>query len=224
MKLYIVATPIGNLNDITLRALEILRSVDLIMAEDTRKTRILLARFDIDTPVTSFHHHTSPEKVQAMIREILAGKDVALVTDAGTPGVSDPGNILVSEAAATGIEVSPVPGPSAVTALLAVAGIDTNQFIFGGFLPKKKGRQKTLTALKQAVLSLKYPLVFFESPERILKLLTEIKNYFGEDAQVIIGRELTKLHEEIIRGTVAEVLEKGITQKGEMVVLVKNRA
>lgn len=200
--LYIVATPIGNLSDITLRALETLKSVDLIACEDTRVTAKLLNHYNIKKPLISYHQHTKLKKIELLINELKDGKNIALVTDAGTPGISDPGNVLIAKLLNCHIAIVPVPGPSALTALISVAGIDMQRFIFLGFPPHKKGREKFF---KEAV-SYNYPVVYYESPYRVLKnlaLLEEIQP--GKD--VIIGRELTKMFEEVVRGKVSEAIK-----------------
>src|SRR3989344_6242603 len=218
-KLYIVATPIGNLEDITLRALKTLKEVDLILAEDTRVTCILLKHFDIQKHILSYHQHSSDNRKQEILNDLILGKNIALVTDAGTPGISDPGNELIAyllEREAD-IKVIPVPGPSAITAVLSVSDFNVNKFIFLGFMPKK-GKTKLFTFLKDSRL----PFVFYESPHRIIKTLLLIQDYFGKETNVFVGRELTKMFEDQYRGTVGEVVEK-ITkekQRGEIVVIV----
>jgi len=218
-KLYIVATPIGNLEDITLRALRVLKEADLILCEDTRVTKRLLSRYEISTSARSYHQHTSEEKGQQIIREILSGKDLALVTDAGTPGVSDPGNVLVGMAVENGIQVVPIPGASALAALVSVAGIDMQKFVFFGFPPHKKGRE---TFFKEIAAS-KYPVMYYESPHRVLKNL-ELLQSLGADKRIILGRELTKMFEETVRGSISEISEyfKNNTGKvkGEFVIIV----
>lgn len=215
--LYIVATPIGNLQDITLRALETLKAVDFIICEDTRVTKRLLDRHQVDKPTISFHHHSSAEKVGHIIEQLKQGKQAAYVSDAGTPGISDPGNQLVAAAVSAGIVVVPIPGPSALTAALSVAGIATDSFLFLGFLPHKKGRQ---TLLRSIVAELRV-VVLYESNHRILKLLGSLAE-FAPDRTVIVGRELTKIHEEIFRGPVREAFEHFSTgeQRGEFVVII----
>jgi len=216
-RLYIVATPIGNLSDITLRAIETLKSVDLIACEDTRVTKKLLNRFDIKKQTISFHQHSKVEKVDYLIDQIKQGKSIALVTDAGTPGISDPGGILVAEAIKNQIDVEPIPGPSAMTTLISASGIPMNRFTFLGFIPHKKGKQ---TLIKEIVKS-KYPVVFYESTHRILKTLESIK-LASDEVNVVLGRELTKKFETIYRGNISDVLDqiKKDTQKGEFVVII----
>lgn len=217
--LYIVATPIGNLGDITLRALETLKKVDLIACEDTRVTKKLLDRYEIGTPVTSFFQHSKTPKIASIIRDLKSGKNVALVTDAGTPGISDPGNKLVEEAINNNICVIPIPGASALTALISVAGIDMQKFIFLGFPPHKKGRE---TFFKE-VIAQNYPVVYYESPHRVLKNLELLKSLESEK-NIILGRELTKIFEETVRGTADEVLkyfqENPGKVKGEFTIIV----
>ena len=216
--LYVVATPIGNLEDITLRALRILKEVDLIAAEDTRHTRKLLAHYGISTPLTSYYDQIESEKAPVLIGQLRTGKNIALVSDAGTPGISDPGYRLVKGAWEAGISVAPLPGASTLTALLSVGGLPTDKFVFEGFLPAKQGqRQKAFERLKQEERT----LVFFESPHRLLDMLEDLEQIFG-DRQIVIGRELTKMFEELRRGSVSEVRrlfhEREI--KGEVALLV----
>jgi 16S rRNA (cytidine1402-2'-O)-methyltransferase len=216
--LYIVATPIGNLEDITLRALRILKEVDLIAAEDTRHTKKLLAHYHINTPLTSYYDHIETDKAPALISQLQGGKSIALVSDAGTPGIADPGYRLVKGAAEAGIAIVPIPGPSTVAALLSVGSLPTDRFAFEGFLPAKPTqRQKMLQRLKYEERT----LVFFESPHRLLDTLAAIEEVFG-DRLITIGRELTKMYEEVIRGTVSELRtrlhERDI--KGEVALLV----
>lgn len=217
--LYIVATPIGNLEDITLRALRILREVDFILCEDTRITSRLLAKYEIKKPLVSFHHHTKSGKAEKIIEEILEGKNAALVTDAGTPGISDPGNVLVEKAVEKGVEISPIPGASALAAVISVAGIDMQKFVFLGFPPHKKGRE---TFFKEVVSS-KYPAVYYESPHRILKNLELLKS-LGMGKRTIVSRELTKMFEEVVRGNLEEITtyfqENPSKIKGEFVVVI----
>ncbi|MXY45207.1 MAG: 16S rRNA (cytidine(1402)-2'-O)-methyltransferase [Dehalococcoidia bacterium] len=214
--LYIVATPIGNLRDITLRALRVLGEVSLIAAEDTRTTRWLLSHYDINTPYTSYHDHNRVSKLPAIL-EALSQGDVALVSDAGTPAISDPGAELADAAANAGHAVVPIPGPSALTAALSVAGIDTDQFIYLGFLPRRGGpRRKLLESLGAE----HRPWVAFEAPHRLTDTLTDIHEKLG-DRQVVICRELTKLHEEIFRGTVTQALEHFTEPRGEFTLIVR---
>ena len=216
--LYIVATPIGNLEDITLRAINTLKKADLIVAEDTRHARILLNKYEIKTPVESFHAHSDDRKLKYLIGKLLEGKSVALISDAGTPGISDPGYLLIKATVKEGIDVVPIPGPSAFLTALSGSGLPTHQFLYLGFLPTKKGRQKLLDSLADE----KRTIVFYESPHRILKTLNELDTKLG-DRQIVIARELTKIHEEFFGGTAKQALEhfnKGVRPKGEFVVMV----
>jgi len=217
--LFVVATPIGNLEDITLRALRILKEVDLIAAEDTRHTRKLLTHFDIHTPLISYYKEKEASRAQEIVARLLAGAQVALVSDAGTPGISDPGGILVHSAQAHGISVVPVPGVSALATLLSVAGLTEPSHLFLGFLPAKgTERRKLLRGLKNDV----HAMVFYESPRRIIASLGDCLAELGE-RRAVIGRELTKMHEEISSGELTELLA-GLKAKeaikGEFVVLI----
>lgn len=199
--LYVVATPIGNLEDVTVRALRILKEVDLIAAEDTRHTRKLLAHYAITTRLTSYHDHSEATKTPKLTALLHAGKNVALVSDAGTPGISDPGYRLVNAAAEAGLRVVSVPGPSMVTALLSVGGLPTDRFAFEGFLPAKQGRRRrVLHALRREPRT----LVLYESPHRLLACLADLAAELG-DRRVVVGREVTKQFEEILRGPISEV-------------------
>lgn len=217
--LYIVATPIGNLEDITLRALETLKKADLIACEDTRVTKKLLNRYEIKAPATSFFQHSKTPKIASIVGALKSGQNVALVTDAGTPGISDPGNKLVERAISENIAVMPIPGPSALTAIASVAGIDMQKFVFLGFPPHKKGRE---TFFKE-IVALKYPVVYYESPHRVLKNLELLKN-LEPGKNIILGRELTKMFEETVRGTAEKVLkyfsENPGKVKGEFTIIV----
>lgn len=216
--LYIVATPIGNLGDITLRALEVLKRVDVVLSEDTRVTKKLLRHYEITTPTLSCHEHTEKGKLSQIINRLQNGESMALVTDAGTPGLSDPGNVLVSLALEAGIGVVPIPGVSALATLVSVAGIDMRQFTFLGFPPHKKGRE---TFFKQVVAS-EMPVMYYESPHRVIKNL-ELLQSLNAEKKIILGRELTKMFEEVVRGTVSEVLtylQSDIHKtKGEFVII-----
>ena len=220
--LYVVATPIGNLEDITLRALRILQEVDLIAAEDTRHTRKLLAHYGISTPLTSYHDYSEVEKTPELIAQLQAGRNIALVSDAGTPCIADPGFRLVKEAGESGVAVVPIPGPSMVMALLSVGGLPSNRFAFEGFLPAKRSqRRKALQHLKREERT----LVFFESPQRLLDMLADLEEICG-DRQIVVGRELTKMFEEVLHGKVSELRtlfdKRGI--KGELAILVTGQA
>jgi 16S rRNA (cytidine1402-2'-O)-methyltransferase len=201
--LYVVATPIGNLEDITLRALRTLREVALVACEDTRRTRGLLSHFGISVPVTSYFEHNKVAKGERIVRELAAGKSVALVTDAGTPAISDPGFLVVRQARAAGAPVVPVPGPSAVIAALSAAGVPADRFVFEGFLPVKPGRR--LNRLRE-LAALEMTVVCYESPHRILASLEAIGVAFGE-VELVIAREVTKQFEEIVRGPSARLRE-----------------
>ena len=212
--LYSVATPIGNREDITLRALRILREVDFILCEDTRVTSKLLVMHDIKNTLVSYHHHTSEKKIQQIVERLAAGENAALVTDAGTPGISDPGNILIEKALAQGVEVSPIPGPSAVATALSIAGVPTDKFVFIGFVPHKKGRKTLFENIAQQ----KETVVFYESPHRIKKTLTQLAEHIPEK-EVIVCRELTKKFETIYRGNILNIIDS-VKEKGEFVVIV----
>ena len=216
--LYVVGTPIGNLEDITYRAIAILKSVTVIAAEDTRHTRTLLSAYDIHTPLTSYHDFNKEEKAPVLIARMAEGASVALVCDAGTPTLSDPGYFLIKEAHRAGRTVCPIPGPAAAIAALSVSGLPTDRFAFDGFLPRKSGgRRKRLESLKSEPRT----LIFYESPYRILALLEEIRVVMGE-REIVVGREMTKLHEEIMRGSIADVIcrfEKK-KPKGEITLVV----
>ncbi|MCS6919061.1 MAG: 16S rRNA (cytidine(1402)-2'-O)-methyltransferase [Fimbriimonadales bacterium] len=216
--LYVVATPIGNLQDITLRALETLRTVDLIAAEDTRHTKKLLQHYGIETPLISFHQHSGAGRMESIIRRLQAGESVALVTDAGTPGISDPGGALVEAAHRAGIRVVPIPGASAVTAVLSAAGLPAHRFRFEGFPPRKEGARRKFFESLQGEDA---PIVFYESPHRLLKTLQAAYDALG-DCTVIVGRELTKQFEELFRGALSEAIAHWQTKppKGEFVVVL----
>ena len=218
-KLFIVATPIGNMEDITLRALRVLRDCDAVLAEDTRVTKKLLSKYEIEKSAISCHEHTDEAKLLRLVEEMEEGKSFAYVTDAGTPGVSDPGNKLVSLAVDAGIPVVPIPGVSAVATIVSVAGIDMREFFFLGFPPHKKGRE---TFFRKVAAS-EYPVVYYESPHRVMKNL-ELLAALAPESQAIVGRELTKLFEEIVRGSVPEIMEYFKTNprkiKGEFVIIV----
>lgn len=216
-KLFIVATPIGNLKDITFRALETLKQVDFILAEDTRVISKLLSVYEIRKPLIAFHHHsTNSQKIVNLLAE---GKDLALVSDAGTPGINDPGGKLIEIILASGVsaEIIPIPGVSALTAILSIAGISLENFTYKGFVPHKKGKE---TFLKEVIAS-EIPVVFFESTHRILKTLERMKEFVTPEKRFIIGRELTKMHETVYRGTLDEILDalNKTSTKGEFVII-----
>jgi len=220
--LSLIATPIGNLEDITLRALRLLKEVDLIAAEDTRHTRKLLTHYGITTPLTSYYDQVEAEKAPELIAQLQAGKNIALVSDAGTPCIADPGFRLVTKAVEAGISVVSIPGPSMVTALLSVGGLPTNRFAFEGFLPAKRSqRRKALQHLKQEERT----LVFFESPHRVLDMLADLEDICG-NRQIVIGRELTKMFEEVLRGQTSELRMVLAAReiKGELAILVAGQS
>jgi 16S rRNA (cytidine1402-2'-O)-methyltransferase len=222
--LYIVATPIGNLEDISLRALRILKEVDLILCEDTRVTKKLLDRYQIKKPLLSYHQHSRLKKVDYIISLLKEGKNLALVSDSGTPGVSDPGNKLVKEIVdklGDKVKIVPIPGPSALTCAASVSGFPMDKFLFLGFLPKKRKRKEIL----KEILESKYPVIFYESPYRIIKTLNELyleAKTYNLEPKIIVCRELTKKFETIYRGKIDEVIEKieKSPVKGEFVVIV----
>ena len=215
--LYIISTPIGNLKDATHRSLELLSDVDLIAAEDTRRTGILLKHYEIKTPLSSFNSYNQVKKSDRLIARLKAGHDLALVSDAGTPGVSDPLYYLVKVALDERVPVVSLPGPSAVLAALTVSGLPVNRFVFEGFLPRKKGRKKLIEELAQE----KRTIVLFESPHRIVKTLNELYQVMGE-RKAVLARELTKIHEEVIRGTLGELAIKAEEKKlkGEITLVI----
>ena len=216
--LYVCATPIGNLEDVSLRLLATLRTVALICAEDTRHTARLLARHEIRTPLVSYHQHSAPAKTEALVRRLEEGESLALVTDSGTPGVSDPGPQLVSAAARAGVPVVPVPGPCALAAALSISGLDAQRFSFLGFLPKKPGKRRKAL---EAALAREETLVLYESPHRVLKVLQDLAE-LAPHAPVVVCRELTKKFEEAWRGTAAKVAAEysGSEPRGEFVVVI----
>ena len=217
-KLFVVPTPIGNLGDITLRSIEVLKSVDLILAEVTRTSSKLLKHYDIDTPVESFHMHNEHKKLESIINKLRTDFEIALISDAGTPGISDPGFLLVRECINNEVEVECLPGPTAFVPALVSSGLPCDRFSFEGFLPVKKGRTKRLKELSTETKT----MVFYESPHRILKTLNDLSNYFDVESQISVSRELTKLYEETFRGTIKESVEhfeKNKT-KGEFVIVL----
>ncbi|HEY0679242.1 MAG TPA: 16S rRNA (cytidine(1402)-2'-O)-methyltransferase [Chitinophagaceae bacterium] len=217
--LYIIPSPIGNLKDITLRALEVLKEVDVILAEDTRNTARLLNHYQITNPLSPYHQHNEHKIVQHLTEQMLAGKKMAVVTDAGTPGISDPAFLLVRECIKAGVKVECLPGPTAFVPALVNSGLPLNRFTFEGFLPLKKGRQ---TLLKQLAAE-ERTMVFYESPMRLLKTLEDFIQYFGEDRQCCVSRELTKMFEENARGSLRQVSDhfRQKTVKGEIVIVVQ---
>jgi 16S rRNA (cytidine1402-2'-O)-methyltransferase len=220
-KLYLVPTPIGNLEDITFRAIRVLKEVDLILAEDTRNSGKLLKHFEIDTHMQSHHMHNEHKTVEGIVRQIQNGKNIALISDAGTPAISDPGFLLTRACVEAGIEVDCLPGATAFVPALVNSGLPNDKFVFEGFLPVKKGRQTRFEFLAQETRT----MILYESPHKLLKTLAQISEYFGEERQVSVSREITKLHEETVRGTAVEVLahyEKK-PPKGEIVVIVAGK-
>jgi 16S rRNA (cytidine1402-2'-O)-methyltransferase len=216
--LFVVATPIGNLEDITLRALRVLREVDLVACEDTRRTRALLTHFDIHKPTVSYYEHNKLARGPQLLRDLAAGRSIALVTDAGTPGISDPGIVLVREARAQGVAIVPVPGPSAIIAALSASGLGADGFVFEGFLPVKPG--KRLNRLK-ALREIGMTVVLYESPHRIVATVTAIGEVFGE-LELVVARELTKQYEEIVTATPAEHLVRltATPPRGEFTLVI----
>jgi 16S rRNA (cytidine1402-2'-O)-methyltransferase len=217
--LYIVATPIGNLEDVTLRALHVLKEVGLIAAEDTRKTRHLLSVYGIKTPLTAYHEHNKKAKLTYLLNW-LEEKDIALVSEAGMPGLSDPGYELIIAAAQRGIPVVPIPGPSVVVTALVISGLPTHQFTYLGFLPRKKGERRRLL---ESVAEEPRTIVCFEPPHRLLPALEDMKKILG-DRRIAIGRELTKIHEEVFRGRISEAMEHFKEPKGEFTLVIEGRA
>lgn len=217
--IYLIPTPIGNLEDITLRAIRLLKEVDLILAEDTRISIKLLKHFEIGTPLQSFHMHNEHKKVETVVEQLKNGKTVALISDAGTPGISDPGFLLVREALKEGVEVQCLPGPTALIPALVQSGIPCERFIFEGFLPPKKGRQ---TRLEQMALETRTQ-VFYESPHKLLKTLEQLVTFFGADRSIAVVREISKLYESTFRGNAQEGLDffEAHPPKGEFVIVVE---
>lgn len=221
-KLFLIPTPIGNLEDITIRAKRILEEVDIVLAEDSRKTIFLLKHLGISKPVQSHHKFNEHKSLQSVVEQIQQGKVIGLVTDAGTPGISDPGFLLVRECIRNLIEVECLPGPTALIPALVNSGLPAERFVFEGFLPQKKGRQKRMTELSEETRT----MVFYESPYRLQKCLDQFKEFFGEDRQASVSRELTKIHEENIRGSISELIEYYSTHtiKGEIVIVVAGKS
>ncbi len=215
-KLYIVATPIGNLSDITLRALETLKSVDFILCEDTRVSKKLLDHYEIKKSLISYHQHSDYKKVKEIKDLLDAEKNLALITDAGTPGISDPGNMLIAELLKNNVTIVPIPGVSAIATALSVCGFPTDKFLFLGFPPHKNKRQKFF---KEAV-SHEVTTAFYESGHRIMKCLKELKEYADPKRQIMVGRELTKQFETVYRGTIDEIMEQMKEERGEFVVII----
>lgn len=221
MKLYIVPTPVGNLGDITMRAVEVLRSVSIILAEDTRTSAVLLKHLGVATPMRS-HHKFNEHQTAAQVADLIAaGQSVALISDAGTPGISDPGFLLVRTCVERGIDVECLPGATAFVPALVNSGLPCDRFVFEGFLPQKKGRVKRITALSDEERS----IVFYESPFRLIKLLQQLAEVMGAERRVSVSREISKLHEQTVRGTLQQVIEHFEQQgvKGEIVVVLEGK-
>ncbi|WP_457616802.1 16S rRNA (cytidine(1402)-2'-O)-methyltransferase [Lutibacter sp.] len=220
-KLFLVPTPIGNLEDITLRAIKILKEVDLILAEDTRTSGKLLKHFEITTPMQSHHMHNEHKMVDKVVQRIKNGEHIALISDAGTPAISDPGFLLSRACVENNIEIECLPGATAFVPALVNSGLPNDKFVFEGFLPVKKGRQTRLTFLAEETRT----MIFYESPHKLLKTLTHFSEYFGKDRQVSVSRELTKLYEETIRGTLSSVINhfEQKAPKGEFVIVVSGK-
>jgi len=220
-KLYLVPTPIGNLEDITLRALRILKEVDVILAEDTRTSGKLLKHYDISTPMHSHHMHNEHKTVENIVKRIQGGEIVALITDAGTPAISDPGFLLTRACVAAGIEVDCLPGATAFVPALVNSGLPNDKFVFEGFLPVKKGRQTRMQILAEETRT----MIFYESPHKLVKSLAQFVEIFGEERKISVSREISKLHEETIRGNLSEVLLhfENKPPKGELVVVLAGK-
>jgi 16S rRNA (cytidine1402-2'-O)-methyltransferase len=221
ISLFLVPTPIGNLKDITLRALEVLKSVDAILAEDTRTTGMLLKHLEISRPLQSYHIFNEHKAVEKLVGRMKKGEIFALVSDAGTPAISDPGFLLVREVLAAGLEVQCLPGPTAFVPALVNSGLPNDRFVFEGFLPHKKGRKTRIDSLLEETRT----IIFYESPHRLLKTLEQLAEAFGPDRQACVSRELTKLHEENVRGQLSELIEYYQTNplKGEIVLVVAGK-
>lgn len=217
-KLILVPTPIGNLADMTYRAVEVLKSVDVILAEDTRVSGILLKHYGIETPMQSYHQHNEHSQTDSVVRQIKSGRETALITDAGTPGISDPGFLLARACVAEGVKIECLPGATAFVPALVNSGLPNDKFVFEGFLPAKKGRQKRLKALAEEERT----ILFYESPYKLLKSLQQFVEHFGAERQVSVSREISKLYEETVRGTLTDVIahfeEK--KPKGEFVIVL----
>lgn len=218
MKLYVIPTPIGNLEDMTIRAIRILKQADLILAEDTRTSGFLLKHFEIDTPMQSHHKFNEHKTINAVVQRILSGQIVALISDAGTPAISDPGFLVVRHCIENGIDVECLPGATAFVPALVASGLPNDRFCFEGFLPQKKGRQTKINSLKEETRT----MVFYESPYRLLKTLTQLSEVFGEDRKASVSREISKIFEETKRGALAELIQHFTIQvpRGEIVIIV----
>lgn len=216
--LYVVPTPVGNLEDFTFRAIRILKEVDLILAEDTRTSSVLLRHYDIHTPLQSHHKFNEHQTVDGVVQRLVAGEDMALISDAGTPGISDPGFLLTRECVKAGVEVITLPGATAMIPAVVSSGLPNDRFCFEGFLPQKKGRQTRLETLREESRT----MIFYESPYRLLKTLEQFVTLFGEDRSASVSREISKLHEETVRGTLAALVAhfKETEPRGEIVIVV----
>lgn len=220
-QLFVVPTPVGNMEDMTFRAIRVLKEADMILAEDTRTSSVLLHHYDIKNELHSHHKFNEHQQVQRVVERILAGSNVALISDAGTPGISDPGFLLVRECVKNGIEVQTLPGATAFVPALVSSGLPCDKFCFEGFLPQKKGRQKRLLELQNEERT----MIFYESPYRVLKALEQFGEVFGTERQVSCCREISKVHEESVRGTIAEVIQHFTERepKGEFVIVVAGK-
>ena len=221
-KLFLVPTPIGNLEDITFRAIKVLKEADLILAEDTRNSGKLLKHFEIQTQMHSHHMHNEHKTVEGIVSRIQAGETIALISDAGTPAISDPGFLLTRACVEAGVEVDCLPGATAFVPALVNSGLPNDKFVFEGFLPVKKGRQTRFKILAEETRT----MIFYESPHKLVKTLGHFAEYFGEHRRISVSREITKLHEETIRGTITEVLTHYTNKppKGEIVVIVEGKS
>ena len=217
-KLFLVPTPIGNLDDITIRAISVLKEVNIVLAEDTRNSGKLLKHFEIETKMMSYHQHNEHKVVEGIVERIANGETMALITDAGTPGISDPGFLLVRECISKGVDVESLPGATAFVPALVNSGFPSDKFFFEGFLPQKKGRQTRLTFLSQ----LPYTIILYESPHRLIKTVKQIEEFFGPERHISVSRELTKIYEETVRGTAQEIISHfdNKTIKGEIVIII----
>ena len=220
-KLYIVPTPIGNLEDITLRAIKVLEAVDVILCEDTRRTKKLTNHIGINCKLQSHHKFNEHKQVKLIVKNIKNGMNVALVSDAGTPGISDPGFLITRECLNNGIEIECLPGPTAFIPALLSSGFSTDRFIFEGFLPTKKGRKTRLSSLSQE----KRTIIFYESPHKLIKTLNDFKSFFGSNRRISISRELTKIYEETLTGSIKEICQIFFSKKpkGEFVIVVEGK-
>lgn len=220
-KLFVVPTPVGNLEDMSFRAVRVLKEVDLILAEDTRTSSVLLKHFEIKKPMMSHHKFNEHKTIEGVVARLEAGENIALISDAGTPGISDPGFLVVRECVRHGIEVQCLPGATAFVPALVSSGLPNDRFCFEGFLPQKKGRMTRLLTLQSEVRT----MIFYESPYRLVKTLTQFSEYFGAEREVAVCREISKLHEECVRGTLSEVIEhfKANEPRGEIVVILKGK-